>query len=128
MSSTVVVAWMVSSGVPPLFLRESRIRPIVVPPSRAADTPAAPATVIAPVWVRSSRVPRVASVTWMPRLAARSCASPPRCPRGDVAVGVGDAGGGGLVEGDGGLRAVEGDLAEWAGGGELRAGRLRLHR
>src|ERR1700733_5942773 len=43
-------------------------------------------------------------------------------PGGDVAVDDGDAGGGRLADVDGGLGAVEGDFAEWAGGGELGAG------
>src|SRR6202035_4814318 len=79
MSPTVVVAWMVRSVVP-VFLRELLTRPMVVPASRAAEVPAAAPTVIAAVWVRSCRVPRVASVMRLLPRAVRSCASPPRRP------------------------------------------------
>jgi hypothetical protein len=61
MSPTVVVAWISRAGVPPVLLSALRMRPIVVPASRAVQVPAATPTVIAPDWVRRTTVPRVAS-------------------------------------------------------------------
>jgi hypothetical protein len=80
MSLTVVVAWMVRAGTPPAFFSALRIRPTVVPASRAAEVPAAAATVIGPASVRGTSVPPTASVTLMSPLTVRICASPPSRP------------------------------------------------
>jgi hypothetical protein len=125
MSPTVVVAWMVSSVVP-VFFSALRIRPIVVPASRAADTPAAAPMAIAPVSVRSVRADGLSDVDVAVggadlRVAVQAAGR-------DVAVDGGKTGGGGLFDPDRALRAVEGDLAEWPFGGELGAGCLHLDR
>ena len=75
MSPWEVVARMSSSAVPS-FLRALLMRPWPVPASRAAETPAAAPTVMSPDCVRSTTVPRAASVIRMSPLAVLISAGP----------------------------------------------------
>ena len=101
MSPTVVA--LMSAGVPPVFLSALWIRP---------------------TWCRSHGPDSAAPSAPLLRTAVRALTMP--FGVSPVAVDGGEAGGGGRLDRDRGLRAVKGDVAELSGGGELRAGRLGL--